>query len=57
MITNSVPLIAVTMGDAAGVGPEIIVKALQSEYIHEICQPLVIGEASVMQKTIHLIDK
>jgi len=45
------------MGDAAGIGPEIIVKVLRSNYIHEICQPLVIGEASIMQKAINLIDK
>ena len=56
MITNSAPLIAITMGDAAGVGPEIIVKALQLEYIHEICKPLVIGESSIMQKVINLIE-
>lgn len=57
MIPGDVPVIAVTMGDAAGIGPEIIVKVLRSNYIHEICQPLVIGEASVMQKAINLIDK
>ncbi len=45
------------MGDASGIGPEIIAKALRSEYIHEICQPLVIGESSIMQKAINLIDK
>ena len=57
MIAADVPLIAITMGDAAGIGPEIIVKVLQLKYIHEICQPLVIGEASIMQKSINLIDK
>ena len=41
----TLPLIAVTMGDAAGVGPEIIVKALQSEAVHASCRPLVIGDA------------
>jgi 4-hydroxythreonine-4-phosphate dehydrogenase len=51
------PVIAITMGDAAGIGPEVIVKALQSKYIHEICRPLVVGEALVMKKTIELINK
>lgn len=41
----TLPLIAVTMGDGAGVGPEIIVKALQSEAVHAICRPLVVGDA------------
>jgi 4-phospho-D-threonate 3-dehydrogenase / 4-phospho-D-erythronate 3-dehydrogenase len=57
MSTVEKPVIAITMGDAAGIGPEIIVKALHSPYIYEICQPLVVGEAVVMKKTIELIDK
>lgn len=57
MSTIEKPVIAITMGDAAGIGPEVIVKALQSKYIHEICRPLVVGEADIMQKTIKLIDK
>jgi len=51
------PVIAITMGDAAGIGPEVIVKALQSKFIHEICQPLVVGEAAIMKKTIEMINK
>ena len=47
MSTIEKPIIAITMGDAAGIGPEIIVKALQSKYIHEICQPLVVGESGI----------
>lgn len=39
------PLIAVTMGDAAGIGAEIIMKALGHEKIHRRCRPLVIGDA------------
>lgn len=45
---SSKPVLAVTMGDPAGVGPEIIVKALAEEGIHEICVPVVIGDAGVM---------
>lgn len=33
------PTIGITMGDAAGVGPEIIMKALQDPHIHEQCRP------------------
>lgn len=57
MITADLPLIAITMGDAAGIGPEIIVKVLQSKSIYEICRPLVIGESTIMQRAINLIDK
>jgi 4-hydroxythreonine-4-phosphate dehydrogenase len=49
------PIIAITMGDAAGVGPEVIVKALQLEEIYRLCRPLVIGEGYIMQKTIKML--
>jgi 4-phospho-D-threonate 3-dehydrogenase / 4-phospho-D-erythronate 3-dehydrogenase len=38
------PIIGITMGDGAGVGPEIIVKALQHPEVYELCRPLVIGD-------------
>ncbi len=38
------PIIGLTMGDPAGVGPEIIVKALSREEIYDICRPMVFGE-------------
>ena len=44
------PIVAITMGDAAGVGPEIVVKALQSAEVHQICRPLVIGDAGRLRK-------
>jgi 4-hydroxythreonine-4-phosphate dehydrogenase len=46
------PILAITMGDAAGVGPEIIIKALNRPEIQEICRPLVIGDLVVMQKAV-----
>ena len=42
----SVPIIAITMGDPAGIGPEIIIKALEHSSVYEICRPVVIGDAS-----------
>ena len=39
------PIIAITMGDAAGVGPEIIMKSLAHAEVYEQCRPLVIGDA------------
>ncbi len=46
------PVIAITMGDAAGIGPEIIVKALQSKNIYDTCRPLVVGEGRIMSEVI-----
>jgi len=42
----SLPTIAITMGDAAGIGPEIIMKALAAPGVHAFCKPLVIGGAN-----------
>lgn len=43
------PLLAITMGDAAGIGPEIIVKALARPEVLEMCRPLVIGDVAIME--------
>jgi len=43
------PTIAITMGDAAGIGPEIIMKALAAPGVFGFCRPLVIGDAARLQ--------
>ena len=43
-------MIAITMGDPAGVGPEIILKALAVEEVLESCRPLVIGDRRVLER-------
>ena len=44
------PIIAITMGDAAGIGPEIIVKALEHKSVYDICRPLVIGDLKILER-------
>jgi len=39
------------MGDAAGIGPEIILKSLSDQTIHEICQPVIIGDYRILRQT------
>jgi len=51
------PILALTMGDPAGVGPEIIARALSHKNIYEISRPLVIGDASIISKAVDLIGK
>lgn len=46
------PLIAITMGDPAGIGPEIICRVFQRSNIRGIVRPVVIGDSDVMEKTI-----
>lgn len=51
-MSNKKPLIAITMGDPASIGPEIAVKALLDHQIHEICRPLLVGDAEVFRDII-----
>jgi 4-hydroxythreonine-4-phosphate dehydrogenase len=46
--------IAITMGEPGGIGPEVIVKALCSDDIRDVCIPLVIGSAKVMRDAVKL---
>ena len=48
------PLIALTMGDAAGVGPEIIAGAWPETVIHEWCRPVVIGHPGILRRAVAL---
>jgi len=50
------PTIAITMGDAAGVGPEIIAKALSNKEIRERANLLVIGDLRRMQLAIDVVS-
>ena len=43
------------MGDAAGIGPEIIVKALTHKDLYSLCQPIVIGSPAILEKACQLI--
>lgn len=46
------PVIAITMGDAAGIGPEIIVKALERKNLHRRSIPVVVGDAKTMEQAV-----
>lgn len=52
MIQDSRKTLGITMGDPAGIGPEITVKALSCREIYDSCRPLIIGDASVLMKTL-----
>jgi len=44
------PLIAVTMGDPSGIGPEIIAAALADPAVAAVCRPLVLGDRAAMER-------
>lgn len=53
---GALPVLAITMGDPASIGPEIGVKALLQENIHAICRPLLVGDAAVFQQIIDKLE-
>ncbi len=44
-------VIGITIGDPAGIGPEIVLKALKNKELYSICKPLVIGSMEILKKT------
>jgi 4-hydroxythreonine-4-phosphate dehydrogenase len=60
------PIIAITLGDPAGIGPEVVVKSLSHSKVYEVCKPLVIGDKQVIAQALticrltanlHLVEK
>jgi 4-hydroxythreonine-4-phosphate dehydrogenase len=52
--TTAAPVIAVTMGDGAGVGPEVVVEAVTSPEVLALCRPLVIGDAARLASALEI---
>lgn len=50
------PVLAITMGDPAGIGPEVTVKALQHRELWEKCIPVVVGEPHVLEDALRFSD-
>jgi len=46
------PLIGISVGDPAGIGPEITARALALTEIYALCRPLVVAEAEMMKEAI-----
>lgn len=49
--------IGITMGDPASIGPEITVKALANRSVYETCNPVVIGDANVMEAATKIVGR
>ncbi len=54
--TSYLPVLAITMGDPAGIGPEISAKVFSMPGLYKRCRPLLTGNALVMKKAIGIID-
>ena len=49
------PLVALTMGDVAGVGPEVIAKAWGEAPLHTLARPLVVGHRGILERALTLV--
>lgn len=50
------PIIGITMGDPAGCGPEISIKALHNPSVYEMCDPLLVGDANIFKDSIRILE-
>jgi 4-hydroxythreonine-4-phosphate dehydrogenase len=51
---TSPPIIALTMGDAAGIGPEVLVRAAASEELRSVCRLVAVGHPDVLNRATQL---
>jgi len=52
--TETRPLLAITMGDPAGIGPDIAAKTLAEPEAYRQCRPLIVGDACVMEDAVRI---
>ncbi len=55
-LSKKLPTIGITMGDPVGIGPEILVKALNDPKLYTFCKPVIIGDSCVIQQALKLLD-
>ena len=48
-------IVGITMGDPASIGPEITVKAFADKSLYDLCNPVVVGDASVMEAALPVV--
>ena len=53
---RSLPRIGITMGDPAGIGPEVVLKAVAEAEIRSLCAPVIIGDAQLLAHTARTLD-
>ena len=52
MSNNTKPILGISVGDPAGIGPEITAKALNEQRVYDICRPLVVCDKRVMDEAV-----
>jgi 4-hydroxythreonine-4-phosphate dehydrogenase len=50
------PRIGITMGDPAGIGPEVVLKAVAEAQVRRACRPVIVGDAQLLAHTARTLD-
>lgn len=56
-IQTKKPRIAIAIGDPAGIGPEIALKAAMNRNVREFCDPVIVGDGEVLARYAHTLRK
>ena len=57
MAAKQRPVLGITMGDAAGIGPEVLAKSLADKEMYDISRPFIIGSSYAMNSVIKFTGK
>jgi 4-hydroxythreonine-4-phosphate dehydrogenase len=57
MAATNKPILAITMGDPAGIGPEVIVRAWADPRVHELVRPVVVGHPEVIRRAAKVVGR
>lgn len=55
--SSTKPRIAIAIGDPAGIGPEIALKAAMNRNVREFCEPIIVGDNEVLARYAHTLRK
>lgn len=53
---QDLPVLGVTMGDPAGIGPEVVLKAVNNPEVYRVCIPVIIGDARHLERAAGLLN-
>lgn len=55
-LRKHLPRIGITIGDPAGIGPEVVLKAVAEQEVQSVCTPVIIGDAQLLAHTARILD-
>lgn len=55
-MNSTKPILAITMGDPAGIGPEIAIKTFGNPELHNLCRPILVGNVAIMEQALQFSE-